>query len=282
MPSGTDELRTDLSVRRAGRPAGTAPTMLFLHGLTDSGAGWPGAVAHWGQRFAIVTLDQRGHGRSPRFTAEQRAGHPGDVMVDDVLQLLEQLGDPAVLVGHSMGGAVALAAAVRRPELVRALVLEDPALLDVDEEQRSESRGAQLVASVQASRDAVDERDLLALRRRVHPDWPEDELLVTGQAEQQMDLDYLRLGDYKPSRRAPELLRQLSVPALLVTGDRPDEIQVGGAMERTIRATENSCLTLVRIPDAGHCIRRAQPELFYRAVDTWLEATLPGASPVDR
>ena len=65
-------LRTDLVVRRHGRPAGTdTPTLLFLHGLTDSGEGWPEAVAHWQDDYSIVTVDLRGHGGSPRFTADQ-------------------------------------------------------------------------------------------------------------------------------------------------------------------------------------------------------------------
>jgi pimeloyl-ACP methyl ester carboxylesterase len=120
----------DLVVHRPGRTDGSGglPTLLFLHGLTGSGEGWPEAVEHWQGGDAIVTVDQRGHGGSPRFTADQHVEHPGDVMVDDAVALLEQLDRP-VVVGHSLGGAVGLAATVRRPELVRALVLEDPAPL---------------------------------------------------------------------------------------------------------------------------------------------------------
>lgn len=243
--------------------------MLFLHGLTDSGEGWPEAVAHWQGDYAIVTVDQRGHGGSPRFTADQLVGHPGDVMVDDAVALLERLDRP-VVIGHSLGGAVALAAAVRRPELVRALVLEDPAPLGPDEPQRSEERGAEFRAGIEASRLAADDDELLRVRREAHPDWPESELLVSGLAEQQMDADYLAHGDWKPSTRWPELFAKLSVPTLVVSGDRPDEIVVDASMEKGIEDIGNPLVTLVRIPGAGHCIRREQPARYYALVDEWL------------
>jgi pimeloyl-ACP methyl ester carboxylesterase len=47
--------------------------MLFLHGLTDSGQAWPEAVSHWAGSYAIIAVDPRGHGRSPRV----HRGSPG-------------------------------------------------------------------------------------------------------------------------------------------------------------------------------------------------------------
>lgn len=243
--------------------------MLFLHGLTDSGEGWPAAVEHWQGGYSIVTVDQRGHGGSPRFTADQLVEHPGDVMVDDAVALLEHLDRP-VVVGHSLGGAVALAAAVRRPDLVRALVLEDPAPLLPDEPQRSEERGAEYRAGIEPSRQAADDDELLAVRREAHPDWPESELLVTGRAEQQIDADYLEHGDWKPSMRWPELFQKVAVPTLVVSGDKAEEICVDGDMEAGIDRIGNPRVNLVRIPDAGHCIRREQPAPYFAAVDEWL------------
>ena len=262
---------TDLVVRRCGRPADAdgTPTMLFLHGLTDSGEGWPDAVDHWQGEYAIVTVDQRGHGGSPRFTEAQLAGHPGDVMVDDALALLEQLDRP-VVIGHSLGGAVALASAVRRPELVRALVLEDPAPLGPDEPQHAPSRGAEFRAGIEDSRQAADDEELLRIRRKAHPDWPESELLVTGHAEQQMDADYLAHGDWKPSVRWPELFASVSVPTLVISGDRPDEVVVDATMEAGIKEVGSPLVTFVRIPGAGHCIRREQAEQYFALVDDFL------------
>jgi pimeloyl-ACP methyl ester carboxylesterase len=265
------DLVTDLVVHRWGRAPGEAPTMVFLHGLTDSGRGWPEAVRHWGEAYHVVSHDARGHGESPRFTADELAGHPGDVMVDDAVRVLEQLDRP-VVVGHSLGGAVGLTVGVRRPELVRALVLEDPAPLGPDEPLRTD-RGPERVAGLEPSLSAPDEEALRRVRAEQHPDWPDSELLVTGVAERQMDLDYLRLGEFKPTTPWPQLFAAVTVPTLVVSGDAHDPSTcVDRAVEDGVEATANPVVTLVRIPGAGHCVRRDRPAEFYATVDRWLSA----------
>jgi pimeloyl-ACP methyl ester carboxylesterase len=262
-------LSTDLVVHRHGRPPGPGvPTLFLLHGLTDSGEGWPEGVRHWQDDHAIVMPDQRGHGRSPRFTEDELERHPGDVLVEDAIHLLEQLERP-VVIGHSLGGAVALVAAVRRPELVRALVLEDPAPRGPHEPQAS-GRGREFAAGVEQSIAAPDEEALYRLRKELHPDWPDSELLVTGLAEQQMHLEFLERGDYKPTTPWTQLFAAVTVPTLVVSGDRVDEIVVGQEMEEGIAEIGNPHVSLMRVAGAGHCIRREQPEEYYRTVDGWL------------
>lgn len=264
------QLDTDLVVSHHGRPHNEAPTMVFLHGLTDSGSGWPGAVAHWADDYSILTVDARGHGESPRFTPEQLEAHPGEVMVEDTIALLEQLGEAPVVLGHSLGGAVALATAVRRPDLVRALVLEDPAPLAPGEEQRDPARGEEHLAGVKESIAAEEESALVALRREKHPTWADDELLVTGRAEQQMDTDYLAHGDFKPSTPWPELYKELIVPTLVLTGDPDAGVIIDEETEQGIADLGNANVTVLRCRGAGHCVRREQPERFYESVDEFL------------
>ena len=128
--SATEELVTDglitdgLAVHRSGDPA--APTVVLLHGVTDSGTTWPDLLTHWGDRYDVVAPDLRGHGASPRFTPAQLPLAP-EVMLADVLAVIDAQPRPVVLVGHSLGGLLALRAALARPERVRALVVEDPA-----------------------------------------------------------------------------------------------------------------------------------------------------------
>ncbi|QLQ15369.1 MAG: alpha/beta fold hydrolase [Micropruina sp.] len=86
--------------------------------MTEAGTAWPATVAGWGDRFALVAPDQRGHGRSPRFSnAQLQQILP--TFVADAIGVLERHG-PAVLLGRSLGGRVAAAAAVTRADLVRA------------------------------------------------------------------------------------------------------------------------------------------------------------------
>lgn len=272
----TQDLRTDLAVRRIGQPPGQAPAMLWLHGLTDSGSGWPGAERHWGPAYSIVAVDLRGHGSSPRFTREQLEAHPGDVMVEDAIGLLEQLPAPPVVLGHSLGGAVALATAVRRPELVRALVLEDPAPLGPEDEQHDPARGEEFLSGVRRSLAARDDEELTSIRREAHPDWPEEELLVTGRAEQQLDLDYLAHGDFKPTPRWPELFEKVAVPTLVLSGDDLAEVVVTAEVERGIADIGNPDVRVLRIAGSAHCIRRENPSGYYAAVDAFLAEHLPG------
>lgn len=266
-----DELRTDLRTSRHGLDDG--PDLLLVHGLTDSGDGWAQAVDHWSSRYRVTTLDLRGHGESPRFTPEQLESRPGDIMVEDVSGVAEQLDRPVVL-GHSLGGAVALAVGSRRPDLVRALVLEDPAPRSPDQPQRDAEKGRTYDEGLQASRDAPDEQALLTLRRELHPDWPEAELLPTGLAEQRTQEDYLLHGDWRPSTPWPDLLSGLEVPTLLLTGDDLDEVIVSPDLERAMVAAAADQFVVRRLSGAGHCVRRDRQDLFYTVVDDWL-ATLP-------
>jgi pimeloyl-ACP methyl ester carboxylesterase len=98
---------------------GRGAPILLLHGLMGRASTW-WAVAEWlADHGRVVGVDARGHGRSGA-----RGPWSTERMAADVVDVLTELG-PAVVVGHSMGGLHGLVAAARRPELVRALVVED-------------------------------------------------------------------------------------------------------------------------------------------------------------
>jgi len=98
-----------------------APTIILLHGWTVTAAlNWFRTFEPLSERFHVVALDHRGHGRgirSPeRFRLEEAA--------DDVAALAELLGiDSAIVAGYSMGGTVAQLTARRHPDLVSGLIL---------------------------------------------------------------------------------------------------------------------------------------------------------------
>ena len=111
-------------VHEYGAPG--APPMVLLHGLTEAGTTWPDAVEHWGAHWRMLAVDLRGHGDSPRFADEELADTAA-VVLADVLRVLDAVRRPVALVGHSYGALFALRSALARPDLVRGLVLEDPA-----------------------------------------------------------------------------------------------------------------------------------------------------------
>jgi len=104
---------------RCARPV--APAVVLLHGTGATAEDWDVVAATLSLTRAVHAVDLRGHGRSDR---------PGtysvEAMAEDVTALLARLGEPSVdLVGHSLGGLVALRVAAREPDRVRRLVLED-------------------------------------------------------------------------------------------------------------------------------------------------------------
>ena len=115
--------RAPLVTHRYGSSGGRRA--IALHGLTEAGTCWPdliGQYPHWD----IAAPDLRGHGESPRFTEDELSATP-QVMLADVVELLDAQAEPVVLFGHSLGGLLALRAALARPDRVAALILEDPA-----------------------------------------------------------------------------------------------------------------------------------------------------------
>jgi len=79
--------------------------------------------------------------------------------------------------------------------------------------------------------------------------------------------------DVAPEVPWDEAMAALEVPALLLTGDRPGSARVG--REGLEGAARNPRVTPVLVPEAGHQVRRSDPEAFYRAVDEWLTGLMP-------
>ncbi|MEW8411667.1 MAG: alpha/beta fold hydrolase [Candidatus Thiodiazotropha sp.] len=108
-----------LYFRQFGNPE--APKLCLLHGLFGSANNWMGVVKYLQDGFHIIVPDLRNHGRSPHHK-EMDYG----VMADDLLLLFEHLESSSVyLVGHSMGGKVAMWLALQRPDWVEKLVVAD-------------------------------------------------------------------------------------------------------------------------------------------------------------
>lgn len=125
-----------------------APPVLLLHGITASVETWDwfvGDLIAYGYR--VLRLDFRGHGRSGR--APGTYGLPA--YVTDAAQVCLQVArQPCAIVGHSLGGATGVGLAQIRPELVRALVLEDAPLAPP-----AERAGNSLMTGFRAMREAI-------------------------------------------------------------------------------------------------------------------------------
>lgn len=106
--------------------AGTgAPPLVFVHGWGCDHRFFAPQVHYFSARHRVVAPDQRGCGESDK----PHQGYAIQDLADELAWLCAELAiESPVLVGHSLGGAVALAAAARHPGLPRALALCDPAV----------------------------------------------------------------------------------------------------------------------------------------------------------
>jgi esterase len=113
--------------RNFGGDSGKGGTRLVvLHGLLGSSRNWQSVAAALAADFPVSALDLRNHGQSPHASE-----HSYEAMVDDVAAWLDENHVAQVnLLGHSMGGKVAMALACRRPERVLALGVVDIAPRD--------------------------------------------------------------------------------------------------------------------------------------------------------
>jgi pimeloyl-ACP methyl ester carboxylesterase len=95
------------------------PTLVFIHGWSCDGRYWRGQVPHFAQRHRVVTIDLAGHGHS----GQEREAFTMPAFGEDVKAVLEDLDvEQALLIGHSMGGPVAVETARLIPERVIGIV----------------------------------------------------------------------------------------------------------------------------------------------------------------
>ncbi len=99
-------------------------TIVFIHGWTCDGHDWMFQHDYFSQRYRVITVDLRGHGRS---SVPDSGFSPKD-FASDVAQLLSALNvNSVVAVGHSLGGLIIATLAIEHPELVAACIAVDPA-----------------------------------------------------------------------------------------------------------------------------------------------------------
>lgn len=103
------------------RELGQGRPMIILHGVFGSSDNWLTQAKLFSPHFRVFTIDQRNHGQSPH---DEEFSYP--VMVNDLLQFIDehQLKDP-IVIGHSMGGKVAMNFAVAHPEKLEKLIVVD-------------------------------------------------------------------------------------------------------------------------------------------------------------
>jgi len=258
----------DLFVRDTGPGM---PSLLCLHGMQGRGETFDELIRRYRDRYRVIAPDQRGHGFSGRPVARYAAE---DFAEDAYQLLLRRHAAPAVVVAHSLSGRFAPVLAARHPEVVRGVVLLDPAPGD------GPPRPADTPPASIPDRDPMLE------------DWP---LPYPSRAEALRDLGERFPGPVYPGFFAESLVETVAGYHFMWSGRAMAAIHAYGQdTDRflpeircpvlLVRATQSRVCTpeqagrvreLVRDCgfveiEGGHMVYLENPDATFRALDDWL------------
>jgi 2-succinyl-6-hydroxy-2,4-cyclohexadiene-1-carboxylate synthase len=245
-----------------------ATRLVLVHGFTQTGACWAPVLDGLGPRSAATVVDAPGHGGSAQVRADLWAG----------ADLLVATGGRAVYVGYSMGGRLALHAALARPELVEGLVLVG-ATAGIDD------------PSARARRRAQDERRAAHLEdvgvERFVDEWLAGPLFaglsaaVDCRAARRTNsveglASSLRLAGTGAQDDLWPRVHELAMPVLVVAGAHDRKFT---ALGRRLAATIGPSATFATVAGAGHSAHLEQPAAFVALLEGWLDDQAENHSP---
>lgn len=238
------------------------PTLVLLHGFLQNLDVWSSYVLSYMNQFRVITIDLPGHGLTENFCDV----HTMDFMAKIVKSVLNEAGvDQCVMVGHSMGGYVALAFAEKYPFALRGLgLINSHPLADSEEHKRQREAICKQVAENRAAfilgfvTTLFDSSKRAALSKDIKDQ--QDQCLLTTAAS----ITAAQHGmAERPSRVAT--LAKLDVPTLFVYGKNDPRIPVEVALGSAIVAKRPEILLLENVAHMSFVEDREflKPRLFH-------------------
>lgn len=253
------------TIRHSAGTAAHAPTLVIAHGLYGSGRNWGVIARRLSDRREVVAVDMRNHGESPRAATQS---YPD--MAGDLAEVIESLGGPVDLLGHSMGGKTAMQLALTRPDLIRRLVVADIAPVAYSHDQ---SRNARAMAGIDLSQITTRAEADAALA-----------VSIDDPALRAFFLQSLDLRSHPPRWRLNLAVLEAEMPKIVgwpgTQGvfNHPALFLTGGLStyvlpehRETIRALFPKA-RFAKIPDVGHWLHAEKPREFEETVRVFLEA----------
>lgn len=247
--------------------------MVFLHGLFGQGKNWTGIAKQLSERHRVLLLDLPHHGRSDwldRFDLAETAGLVAEAIAADGAE-------PVTLVGHSLGGKVAMVLALLHPERVERLVVAD--ISPVTYDQGSEFPGYIAAMKAMDLSQVVHRADAERLLEPAVPDPTVRSFLLQNLRRDpaapqgwswQMNLDVLGR-DLGVISGWPEAdlasAAPYDGPVLWLAGSRSGYVQPAydAAMDRWFPRNRK-----VTLKDTGHWLHSERPELFLEILRRFL------------
>lgn len=241
---------------------GSGPTIVLVPGSCSTGAAWRPVMAHLQNRFRCVTTSLLGYGG----TAERRTQGDAEICLErEVIEsVIRRAGGPVHLVGHSFGGLVALAVALRgRVPLLSLTIAEAPAveiLKETGELQHYETFRTMSRAYAEAFRrgesDAIARMIDFYGGEGTFASWPQR---VRDYAMQTTPANLLDWESAYGFRLTPAALASVKIPTLVLWGENshPAARRANELLSRHISHTEHT-----EISGASHFMIATHPKLF--------------------
>ena len=247
----------------------TAPTdalrLVIAHGLYGSARNWGVIARRLSDRREVVAVDMRNHGDSPRQPA-----HDYPEMAADLAEVIEALGAPVDLLGHSMGGKAAMQLALTRPDLVRRLIVADIAPVAYSHDQSRNARG---MAAIDLARISTRAEADAALAAHIEDPALRAFFLQSLDLKQKPPRWKLNLAVLEAEMPKivgwPGTAGHFDHPTLFLTG--ADSSYVRPEHRETIKALFPKA-RFARIPGAGHWLHAEQPRAFEETVRVFLDS----------
>jgi pimeloyl-ACP methyl ester carboxylesterase len=255
---------------------GSGPrTLVLIHGLAANAGFWRDNIPELARHHRVIAVDLPGYGRS-----QKDAAYPYTLsfFAATLARLVEELGVGAVnIVGHSMGGQIAMTLALQRPDLVESLVLVAPAGIEAFRPGEGEwLRNALTVPGIRLVPEDGIRRNLSLNFYSWNDRW---EWMVEERARLAKAPDFDQFG-YAVIRSVGAMLdepttphlERIAQPTLIVYGRHdhliPNPYLHGGRPADVFREGQRRIprASLVEIPAAGHMVMIEQAERFNRAV----------------
>lgn len=260
---------TDIHYYRTG---GGKPALVLLHGYTDDALCWQKVVGDLRNDYDVLIPDARGHGNSGGI----QSGFSVPLMANDTAKLiqLERMKEPIVF-GHSMGAAVAAQLAAQNPDLIQAIILEDPPLMktidEMTQEEIEKSKHAAKEHLKEFSSMPNDPYDEVVKRiSKQYPDWDIDDVKWWIDAKLRFDFDNIPPGGALRSFVWREVFANIKCPVLLLFSDQDR----GGLVTKEQADEIKNLFDLVEaihINNAGHCIHRDRYQDTIQVIFDFLE-----------
>jgi len=248
---------------------GTGPALVFLHGFMETSRIWRAYLPALTLKFKVIRINLPGHGKSSVFNEI----HSMEFMAGAVKAVLDQEKiKSSQIIGHSMGGYVAMAFADLFPERISAItLLSSTCFGDTDERKKERDK------AIKAARESKERYVKATIPNLFFDKKSSDGLMNIGEMtelgmRQSLDGITAAIAGMRDRPDRQKVLTVMKIPVLLL-GGKNDELVKPQLMEKMTRMTKKSKLVL--LDNCGHNCFIEREKASLKAVMNFAEGNLP-------